>query len=63
MELNLPIVEEKKEKPLEEREVEAVKVVTIDGRQYLCHKVKLHDSLMKLSLRYNVSMQVLKGCN
>ncbi len=56
MELNLPIVEEKKEKPLEEREVDAVKVVTIDGRQYLCHKVKLHDSLMKLSLRYNVSM-------
>ena len=32
MELNLPIVEDKKEKPLEEREVDAVKVVTIDGR-------------------------------
>lgn len=32
MEIDLPAIEKVEEKPLDEKEIEAVKVITIDGR-------------------------------
>ena len=65
MEIDLPEIQEisEEEKKEKENEIEAVKVITIGNQEYLCHKVKINDSLMKLSLKYNVSVAKLKGCN
>ena len=65
MEIDLPEIKEisEEEKKEKENEIEAVKVITIGNQEYLCHKVKINDSLIKLSLKYNVSVAKLKGCN
>mgnify|MGYP003328740891 CR=1 FL=1 len=35
----------------------------VNGQYFLIHKVTEWDSLMKLSLKYNVSSKVIKNCN
>ena len=64
-----PIVLDQKSHPLIETDC-GMKVIPkdaetreINGKQFLVHKVRESDSLMKLSLMYNVSIRLIKNCN
>ena len=35
----------------------------IDGKQYLCHEVKMNDTLVGLSIRFNVGTHLIKRAN
>ena len=35
----------------------------VNGKQYIVHQVSLHDTLIKLSIKYNVSVQTIRGVN
>lgn len=70
IERDLLAVEVKEEPPKVEEEegvskdkIIAIKVIDIDGKQFLCHKVLINDTLTGLSLKYNISVNVLKKCN
>jgi hypothetical protein len=46
-----------------ENAIVALKIKEINGKQYLVHEVGIYDSIQKLSLKYNVSIQLLRQTN
>ena len=64
-----PIILDQKPHPLIETDT-GTKVIPkdvefreVNDRQFLVHKVIESDSLMRLSLKYNVSIRLIKNCN
>ncbi len=38
-------------------------MVEIEGKQFVCHQVKIHDTLQGVALKYNVSITIIKKAN